>query len=183
VPHSLATTSSVRSIDWRCRLADPTAVSKLLHRPALALALVAMSAGCSKESRTLGPDLPQTPPAGAYDPRAAKYEGNVYQISQGGRYFKWFGCAGCHGSDAKGGLNLGDMQSAHGGDLEDVYVFIARGHPGDLGGYGDRIPAEQLWQLTAYVRSLPELTPERRRRQDLDQTGEAKGRSWSGVVK
>ncbi|MDB5688614.1 MAG: cytochrome c [Sphingomonas bacterium] len=130
----------------------------------------------------LGPDLPQTPPNGADDPRAAKYDGNAYQISQGGRYFAWYGCAGCHGSDAKGRLALADMQWRHGGALDEVYAFIARGHPGKLARYGDLIPPEQVWQLTAYVRSLPELAPERRRRQDLDQVGEPQGRTWSGPV-
>lgn len=145
--------------------------------------LVAMAAGCSRESRTLGPDLPQTAPTGADDPRADKYEGNVYQIGQGGRYFTWYGCAGCHGSAAKGHLDLGDTRSVHGSNLNQVYAFIAHGHQGELARYGDRIPPEQLWQLTAYVRSLPELAPERRRRQDLDQAGEPQGRTWPGPVK
>jgi cytochrome c oxidase cbb3-type subunit 3 len=149
----------------------------------LGLALVAMAAACSKESRTLGPDLPQTSPDGADDPRAGKYQDNVYQVGQGGRYFTWYGCAGCHGLEAKGRLALGDSIWVHGGDLDQVYAFIAHGHPGKLARYGDRIPSEQLWQLTAYVRSLPELAPERRRRQDLDQTGEPQGRTWSGPVK
>lgn len=142
-----------------------------------------MANGCSEESRTLGPDLPQTPPEGAGDPRADRYEGNVYQVSQGGRYFTWYGCAGCHGSDAQGRLNLGDAQGAHGDSVDQTYAFIARGHPGKLATYGDRIPAEQIWQITAYVRSLPDLAPERRRRQDLDQIGEPQGRTWSGAVK
>jgi cytochrome c oxidase cbb3-type subunit 3 len=149
---------------------------------ALAFALVASAAGCSKESRTLGPDLPATPPNGPADPRAAKYEGNVYQVAQGGRYFTWYGCGGCHGAGAQGAANLGDRQSAHGGELNRVYTFIANGHSGRLAAYGDRIPPEQLWQLTAYVRSLPQLAPERRRRQDLDQVGEPQGRIWAGPV-
>lgn len=149
----------------------------------MALALVAPVAGCSKESRTLGPDLPVTAPNGPADPRVAKYEGNVYQIAQGGRYFTWYGCGGCHGSGAQEAANLGDKQWAHRGAPDQVYAFIAHAHPGKLATYGDRIPAEQLWQLTAYVRSLPKLAPERRRRQDLDQVGEPQGRIWSGPVK
>jgi cytochrome c oxidase cbb3-type subunit 3 len=158
-------------------------VRESLQRSTLAFALVAMAAGCDRESRTLRPDLPQTPPAGATDPRARNYEGNVYQVSQGGRYFTWYGCAGCHGSGAKGHLKLDDTRTVHGSDLDQTYAFIARGHAGELARYGDRIPSEQLWQLTAYVRSLPALAPELRRRQDLDQVGEAQGRTWSGPVK
>lgn len=148
----------------------------------MALALVAGVAGCSKEARTLGPDLPATPPNGPADPRAAKYENNVYQVAQGGRYFAWYGCGSCHGSGAQGAADLGDGRWMHGGALDRVYASIAHGHGGALAAYGDRIPAEQLWQLTAYVRSLPKLAPERRRRQDLDQTGEPQGRTWAGPV-
>ena len=157
-------------------------MARSFPRLALAFALVAPATGCSKEARTLGPDLPATAPNGPGDPRAVKYEGNVYQVAQGGRYFTWYGCGGCHGSGAQGAANLGDQQWAHGGALDQVYAFIARGHGGALSAYGDRIPAEQLWQLTAYVRSLPRLAPERRRRQDLDQIGEPQGRTWSGPV-
>jgi cytochrome c oxidase cbb3-type subunit 3 len=142
-----------------------------------------VAAGCSKESRTLGPDLPVTPPNGPTDARTATYENNVYQVAQGGRYFTWYGCGGCHGSGARGAANLSDGRWANGGGVDRVYMFIAHGHPGELAAYGDRIPAEQLWQLTAYVRSLAALAPERRRRQDLDQVGEPQGRVWSGPVK
>lgn len=151
--------------------------SYLLAPVALALA------GCGGESRTLGPDLPQTAPTGAQDPRAARYERNGYQLAQGGRYFAWYGCAECHGGEARGALNLGDKVWTHGSALDQVYGFIATRHPGNPPGYGTRIPAEQLWQVTAYVRTLSTLKPEKRRRQDLDQVGEAQGSNWPGPVR
>jgi cytochrome c oxidase cbb3-type subunit 3 len=157
-------------------------VSGLFPRLAFLLALGLLTAGCSKEARTLEPDLPQTPPDSAGDPRASKYEGNVYQIAQGGRYFAWYCCGSCHASEVTGRLNLGDSRWVHGGAVNAVYSFIAHGHPGKLASFGARIPTEQLWQLTAYVRSLPDLPPERRRRQDFDQVGEPQGRTWSGPV-
>jgi cytochrome c oxidase cbb3-type subunit 3 len=169
------TGGAVRPIRW--------IVSTLFPRAIVVMALAVLSPACSKEARTLGPDLAQTAPNGADDPRAAKYEGNVYQVGQGGRYFTWYGCAGCHGAGAKGRLDLGDRRWAHGGNLDQVYAFIAGGHPGKLAELGRRIAPEQLWQLTAYVRSLPDLAPELRRRQDLDQAGEPQGRTWSGPVK
>lgn len=152
-------------------------------KPSSFFALMAFAvAGCSAESRTVGADLPQTEPNSGRDPRAGKYEGNAYQIAQGGRYFTWYGCAGCHGSGATGARDLDDKVWAHGSDLRQVYRFIARGHPGALANLGERIPSEQLWQITAYVRTLPQLTPEKRRRQDLDQVGEAQGNRWTGPV-
>lgn len=138
-------------------------------------------AGCNGESRTLGADLPVTPPNGPNDPRAARYERNVYQVAQGGRYFAWYGCGQCHGGDAQDTRNLGDTRWKHGGDLDKVYRFIADGHPGAR--YGERIPPEQLWQITAYVRNLPRLAAERRRRQDLDQVGEPQAGIWTGPVR
>lgn len=140
-------------------------------------------ASCSAESRSAGPDLPQTAPKGAQDPRAAAYERNLYQVAQGGRYFTWYGCGSCHGSTAQGPLNLGDRVWVHGSDLDQVYGFIASRHLGARPGYAARIPTEQLWQITAYVRNLPRLTPEKRRRQDLDQVGEPQGSNWTGPVR
>ena len=144
----------------------------------LALALLG---GCSKEARTLLADQPQTPPAGASDPRVPKYQENAYQVSQGGRYFTWYGCGRCHAAGAKGVLDLGDGRWKHGGGFDQVYRFIARGHAGTLANYGDRIPVEQLWQIAAYVRDLGTVAPEKRRRQDHDEQAEPQGRTWSGA--
>lgn len=101
--------------------------------------LTLATAGCSAESRTIGPDLPQTPPHGAADPRIARYERNVYQVSQGGRHFTWYGCAACHGADATGWRNLNDQQWANGSGFDQLYRFIAAGHQGALARYGERI--------------------------------------------
>ncbi len=148
----------------------------------LFLMSVVALAGCSAQSRSIGPDVPQTEPLGAQDPRAARYERNAYQVAQGGRYFTWYGCGVCHGSDASAPLNLNDKLWSHGSDLDQVFRYIARGHAGALATYGERIPTEQLWQITAYVRTLPQLKPEKRRRQDVDQAGEAQGSGWTGPV-
>lgn len=153
-------------------------------RRALLASMIALpAAGCSTESRSAGPDLPQTAPTGAQDPRAAAYERNLYQVAQGGRYFTWYGCGGCHGVGTPGARNLGDHSWVHGSHLDQVYGFIANRHPGTPAGYAARIPAEQLWQITAYVRNMPQWTPEKRRRQDLDQVGEPQGSNWTGPVR
>ena len=152
-----------------------------LKHGALALLCIAASA-CSREARTLASDQPQTAPGGPQDPRLQRYQANVYQVAQGGRYFTWYGCGACHGADAAGALALGDDQWRHGSAADRVYAFIARGHPGEQARYGDLIPPEQLWQITAYVRELPKLDPARRQRQDADLAGEPQGRQWRGAV-
>ena len=146
--------------------------------PMLAALLLA---ACSREARDIGPSLSQTAPRGAHDPRVAYYQDNVYQVAQGGRYFGWYGCVACHGEGAPGARNLGDGRWRHGGGFDQVYAAIAQRH-GTLN-YAARIPAEPLWQLTAYVRDLPQHTPEKRRRLAVDQVGEPQGRVWSGPVR
>lgn len=138
----------------------------------------ALLAGCRQEARTVGPSMPQTPPAGDEDPRVSAYQGNLYQVSQGGRYFAWYGCSGCHTDQSPGVLNLPDSVWRHGSGFAQVYGSIADRH-GKLDFRG-RVPTEALWQLTAYVRDLPQHTPQKRHRLDVDQKGEAVGPSWSG---
>ena len=134
---------------------------------------------CTAERRPTGPEQPQTPPNGSGDPRIAMFESNAYQLAQGGRYFAWYGCGGCHSDGAKGALDLSDGQWRRGGAFNQVYAAVADGHGG--GGAG-RIPIEQNWQIAAYVRSLKDIPPAKRRRQDLDQQAEPQGANWSGPL-
>lgn len=143
--------------------------------------LALLTVACSREGRTLAPDQPQSRPTRPDDPRASRFEGNAFQVSQGGRYFTWFGCGTCHTQGAGGVLDLADGRWRHGGNVDAVYAAIAERHGRFR--YGERIPAEQLWQLTAYVRQLTTLKPERRRRQDTDQRGEPQATSWNGALR
>ena len=144
--------------------------------------LLALSlAACSKEGRKLDPGQPQTAPAGPDDPRAAQFDGNVFQVAQGGRYFTWYGCGTCHRPESRGVLDLADRTWRHGGEVDAVYRSIAERH--GQRAYGRHIPAEQLWQMTAYVRQLGTLDPARRRRQDTDQRGEPQAQSWGGPLR
>jgi cytochrome c oxidase cbb3-type subunit 3 len=142
------------------------------------LLIVICLGGCSKEARNVGPSLPQTRPASDADPRIAAYQDNFYQMSQGGRYFSWYGCSSCHTETAKGAADLPDNRWYRGGGFAEVFGSIADGH-GKLA-YGSRIPVEQLWQLTAYVRDLPQHHPEKRVRVQRDAQAEPQGSTWSG---
>jgi mono/diheme cytochrome c family protein len=151
---------------------------------AIGIFLTAASlAACSAERRPAGPDQPQTPPNGPADPRATAFETNKYQLGQGGRYFTWYGCGACHGRGATGALDLADDRWLRGGTFDRVYQAIADGHPGITPSFGARIPPHQLWQVTAYVRSLKDLPAAQRRRQDLDAAGEAEGSNWAGPIR
>ena len=138
-------------------------------------------AACGAEKRTTGPSQPQTPPNGPSDPRIPLVEASFDKISQGGRYFAWYGCNGSHAQGAPDVRAMYHPGWKHRGSFDQVYSAIAS-HPGISPPYGMRIPAEQLWQITAYVRSLPTLEADRRRRQDFDQKGEPQAATWSGPV-
>jgi cytochrome c oxidase cbb3-type subunit 3 len=140
-------------------------------------ALLAVSA-CSSEARQVMPTAPQTEPTGDNDARIGQYQDNLYQVSQGGRYFAWYGCAGCHAENSQGALNLTDSEWRHGFGFAQVYSAIAMRH-GRLD-YRRRVSVEQLWQITAYVRDLSSHTPEKRRRVALDQQAEPVGDNWQG---
>ncbi|WP_137787807.1 c-type cytochrome [Sphingomonas sp. 3P27F8] len=144
-------------------------------------AVLAAVAACSAEKRPAAPSQPQTPPTGPEDPRISAYENNSYQLSQGGRYFAWYGCSACHAQRGGGGRDLADKKWVYGGEFDQVYRTIA-GHGGLTVKPGQSIPPEQLWQLSAYVRSLNQIDPAKRRRQDLDQAGEPQADNWSGPV-
>ncbi|SFR75862.1 hypothetical protein [Sphingomonas jatrophae] len=159
----------------------PGPVSPALTRRAPCWAaplLVAVLGGCSSEARQLGPTAPQTRPISNADPRIPAYQANVYQVAQGGRYFGWYGCGGCHAEGATGVLNLGDTQWKHGDGFADLFTAIADRH-GRLA-YDRRVPVEVLWQLTAFVRDLPAHKAEKRMRTARDQKAEPQGATWSG---
>jgi len=143
----------------------------------LTLGLFALAA-CSKENRVLDADQPVTDPVGVQDPRTRQFQDNAFQVSQGGRYFAWYGCSGCHGEQAHGTRDLSDGNWHHGSTPDQVYAAIAR-----HGALGARIPPEQRWQLAAYVQQLPTLDRAYRRRQDLDQVGEPQGSIWTGPIR
>lgn len=146
------------------------------------LALAALSS-CSGENRALGTNQPQTPPHSGDDPRTARYELDAYQLAQGGRYFTWYGCGVCHGTAATGVGNLEDSQWRYGDRFHQIYRSIAGGRGTMMPAYGAKIPFEQLWQITAYVRQLQNIKPAIIRRQDLDQQGEPRADAWSGPMR
>ena len=147
------------------------------------LLLVLTLCACTAEQRSTGPEQPQTPPNGPLDTRIAFYENNASQLGQGGRYFSWYGCNGCHADGVQGPLDLNDRRYRRGGNFYQVYTAIADGHPAIKPSYRDLIPTAQLWQITAFVRSLPSLPAAKRKRQDVDQVGEPQAKQWTGPIR
>jgi len=136
------------------------------------LLLLALSA-CQRERRAIGPSPPESGPVAAVselfpgggqppppDPRSRKYEANAFQISQGGRLYRWFNCNGCHFNGGGGiGPALMDDQWIYGASIEQIYNSIAQGRPNGMPSWNGKIPPQQIWQIAAYVRSLSANVP------------------------
>lgn len=147
----------------------PYALSLALH---LALSAGLALCACAPEKRDVGPAPPVTPPLSEQDQRIPLYQENKWQISQGGRFFTWYGCQSCHTEHAKGALDLTDDQWKNGGGFTAVWASIAAGRTDGMPGYAGRVPDEQIWQLTAYVRDEHRHARPLLRREDSDETNE-----------
>jgi cytochrome c oxidase cbb3-type subunit III len=86
------------------------------------------------------------------------YENNQQAISEGQRLFKWFNCAGCHATYGGGSIGppLIDDTWIYGNRAANIYDTIVKGRPNGMPSFGGKIPSYQIWQLVAFVESLPE---------------------------
>lgn len=83
------------------------------------------------------------------------YEVNAYALSEGKRLYSAYNCNGCHSMGGGGmGPPLMDDKWLYGGQPEDVFATIVAGRPNGMPSFRDRVPDFQIWQLTAYVRSM-----------------------------
>jgi cytochrome c oxidase cbb3-type subunit 3 len=94
------------------------------------------------------------------NPVARKYLDNAQAIAAGSRLFDWYNCSGCHFHGAGGiGPSLMDDEWIYGGRIDQIYDTIARGRPNGMPSWQGKIPANEIWQIAAYVRSLSEAQP------------------------
>jgi cytochrome c oxidase cbb3-type subunit 3 len=84
------------------------------------------------------------------------YEGDKKAIASGAQLFIGYNCLDCHGADGSGamGPSFQDGRWHFGGSPGDVFESIYQGRPDGMPAWGGRISNEQIWMLTAYVRSL-----------------------------
>jgi cytochrome c oxidase cbb3-type subunit III len=89
------------------------------------------------------------------DPRAAEYYDNAAAVNDGKRLFAQYNCSGCHSNGGGGmGPSLMDGEWIYGGRLEQIHQTLVEGRPNGMPSWGGKIPDKQLWQISAYVRSL-----------------------------
>ena len=84
------------------------------------------------------------------------YEGNKGAIATGGKLFIAYNCSDCHGVDGSGSMapTFQDNRWHFGGGPGEVFESIYEGRPDGMPSWGGRITDDQIWMLTAYVRSL-----------------------------
>jgi cytochrome c oxidase cbb3-type subunit III len=88
------------------------------------------------------------------------YESNVWGISEGQRYYRWFNCSGCHANGGGGmGPPLMDGKWRYGSDARSIFSSILNGRPNGMPAFRGRVNEQQAWQLVAYVRALGGLVP------------------------
>jgi cytochrome c oxidase cbb3-type subunit 3 len=146
-------------------------------RPAsLALLCLALFAtACQREERNTRPDpslgngdqvVPVTTlaPGGerpsASDAKAAEFEANAFHLSEGKRLFDWFNCSGCHANGGGGmGPPLMDDKWIYGSSIENIHATIRDGRPNGMPSFREHVPDDQIWELSAFVRSLSGNAP------------------------
>ena len=84
------------------------------------------------------------------------YESDKKAIATGSQLFVAYNCIDCHGADGSGamGPSFQDGRWHFGGTAGEVFESISEGRPDGMPSWGGRISNDQIWMLTAYVRSL-----------------------------
>jgi cytochrome c oxidase cbb3-type subunit 3 len=96
-------------------------------------------------------------PGGAQaQPVQNPYGNDAAALADGRRYFVSMNCSGCHGGHAGGGMgpSLRDEVWLYGGGDGDIFDSIAQGRSNGMPAWGSMLPADVIWRLAAYVRSL-----------------------------
>ena len=96
------------------------------------------------------------PPSGKPISIRDPYEGDKKAITTGGQLFVAYNCLDCHGAEGSGamGPSFQDGRWHFGGSPAEVFESIYQGRPDGMPAWGGRITNDQIWMLTAYVRSL-----------------------------
>jgi len=91
----------------------------------------------------------------AEDPLGRIYDGDPVYIAQGKQLYGWYNCSGCHFAGGGGiGPAFMDKVWIYGGRIDQIYNSIAEGRPNGMPTWREKIPAAQIWEIAAYVRSL-----------------------------
>ena len=103
------------------------------------------------------------------------YEGNKDAIHTGSQLYVSYNCIDCHGADGSGAMapTFQDDRWHFGGAPAEIFESIYQGRPDGMPAWGGRISNDQIWMLTAYVRSLStgDVTTENFTGKTVERTG------------
>jgi len=96
---------------------------------------------------------PKKPAQGAINPYP---QTDAVALMEGRRLFIRFNCSGCHGDHGGGGMgpSLRDVDWLYGSSDGEIFDSIAQGRAHGMPAWGTKLPADTIWRLTAYIRSL-----------------------------
>ena len=77
-------------------------------------------------------------------------------LARGREYFTAYNCAGCHGDHGGGGMgpSLRDPRWIYGGSDASIADSIRAGRAYGMPAWGRMLTDAQVWQVTAYVKSM-----------------------------
>jgi len=103
------------------------------------------------------------------------FDGDQRALGTGAKLYIAYNCVDCHGADGAGamGPTFQDGRWHFGGSSGAVFESIYQGRPEGMPSWGGRIADDQIWMLTAYVRSLAtiDLTTENFTGATVERTG------------
>jgi cytochrome c553 len=103
------------------------------------------------------------------------YEHDTKAVATGAQLFVAYNCIDCHGADGSGamGPSFADGRWHFGGAAAEIFESIYEGRPDGMPAWGGRISNDQIWMLTAYVRSLAskDLSTENFSGKTIERTG------------
>ena len=119
-------------------------------------------AGAAQAQRTAPPSVrsPENVDVGGTPPPASAlqnpYKDNKQAAEDGGKLFASFNCDGCHAGGAVGavGPSLADGRWRYGGSDGEIYHSIFYGRPRGMPAWGGTLPAEAIWRLVTYLKSI-----------------------------
>lgn len=110
-----------------------------------------------------GASLSAIHPGGSNAPEAPSpvdYQEDGYAISQGAQLYRNYNCNGCHRNGGGGiGPALMDERWLYSSAPQAIFETIVQGRPNGMPSFRGKLNDQQVWQLSAYVRSLSGLTP------------------------
>jgi len=131
---------------------------------ALAVLLFVLAAcdGRGQQVAAIGSPPPVDQPVGPVPgPKPPEEKPNPYSSdsaarSQGQVLFLRYNCGGCHGDHGGGGMgpSLRDGAWLYGNNDEQIFASIAQGRGHGMPAWGVKLPADHVWKLVAYIKTL-----------------------------